>query len=74
MAILDLVVQSVNQDCALLRKEMNAIKAGVAAFREAYGKLSQPSRKRSAAPRARIAAAQRARWAKAQGNVVTMPK
>ena len=74
MAILDHVVQSVKQDYALLCKEMNAIKAGLAAFSVAYGRLNQNPRKRSAAARAKIVAAQRARWATAQGNVVTMPK
>jgi peptidoglycan hydrolase CwlO-like protein len=73
MAKLDYVVQSVKQDYALLCKEMNAIKAAMVAFRAAYGKLDENPRKRSAASRAKTAAAQRARWAKAQGNVVTMP-
>ena len=73
MAKLDYVVQSVKQDYALLCKEMNAIKAALAAFSAAYGKLGQNPRKPSAASRDQIAA-QRARWAKAQGNVVTMPK
>lgn len=74
MAKLDHVVQSVKQDYALLRREMNAIKAGLAAFSAAYGKLGENQRKRSAGSRVKIVAAQRARWAKAQGNVVTMPK
>ena len=74
MAKLDHVVQSVKQDYALLCKEMNAIKAGLAAFSAAYGKLGQNPRKRSASSPARIVAARRARSAKAQGNVVTMPK
>ena len=74
MAKLDHVVQSVKQDYALLCKEMTAIKAGLVAFSEAYGKLGQKPRKRSAGFRAKIVAAQRARWAKGQGNVVTMPK
>ena len=73
MAKLDHVVQSVQQDYALLCKEINAIKAALAAFSAAYGKLGQNPRKRSAASRAQIVAA-RAQCAKAQGNVVTMPK
>ena len=73
MGKLDYVVQSVQQDYALLCKEINAIKAALAAFGAAYGKLGQNPRKRSAASRAQIAAA-RAQCAKAQGNVVTMPK
>lgn len=74
MAKLDHVVQSVKQDYALLCKEMNAIKAGLAAFSAAYGKLGQNPRQRSVSIRAKIVAAQRARWAKAEGNVVIMPK
>lgn len=74
MAKLDRVVQSVKQDYALLCKEMNAIKAGLAAFSAAYETLGQNPRKRSSASQIKTAAAQRARWAKAQGNVVTMPK
>lgn len=74
MAKLDHVLQSVKHDYALLCKEMNAIKAALAAFSAVYGRLDQDRRQRSAASRAKIAAAQRARWAKAQGNVVTMPK
>ena len=70
----DHVVQSVKQDYAFLCKEVNAIKAAMAAFRAAYGKLKQIPPKRPAPSRVQIAAAQRARWAKAQGNVVTMPK
>jgi hypothetical protein len=63
------------QDYVLLNKEMNAIKAALAAFSRAYGKLGQNAPKRSASPRAKLAAAaQRARLATAQGNVVTMPK
>jgi hypothetical protein len=73
MAKLDYVVQSVKQDYALLCKEMNAIKAALVAFREAYGKLDENPPKRSAPSRAKIAVAERARWAKPHGNVVTMP-
>ena len=64
------LVQSVKQDYALLCHEMNAIKGALAAFSAAYGKLSQNPGKRSVASRAQIAAAQRARWAKAEGNLV----
>lgn len=67
------VLQSVKQDYASYAKKMNAIKAGLAAFSAAYGKLGQNPRKQSAASRPKIAAAQRA-VAKAQGNVVTTPK
>ena len=74
MAKLDHVVQSVKQDYALLCKEIIAIKDGLAAFSEAYRKLGQNPRKRSSGSRANMVAAQRARWAKTQGTVVTMPK
>ena len=74
MAILDHVVQSVKQDYALLCKEIIAIKAGLAAFSEAYRMLCPNPRKRSAGSQAKMVAAQKARWVKAQGNVVVMPK
>lgn len=75
MTKLDYVVQSVKQDYALLCKEMSAIKAALAAFRAAHGEEAQNACKRPTAPRPKNAvAAQRARLAKAQGNVVTMPK
>jgi hypothetical protein len=58
--------------------EVNRIAAALKAFSEVYGERTG-SRTMSAAGRAKISAAQKARWAKVrktggQKNVVTMPK
>ncbi len=70
------VVQHLKNEHDRLTKQIQAISAALVAFGASYGK--QTTRRRlSAAARARIAAAQRARWAKFKGghkeNVVTMP-
>ena len=71
------VVQMLKKEQARLSKEMNAIGAALSAFGAAY--TNGTRRKLSAAGKARIAAAQRARWAKMKAhsgnaNVVTLPK
>jgi hypothetical protein len=73
------VMQVLRKEHDRLSKEMNAIGAALSAFGAAYGKGTAPRGRMSVAGRARIAAAQRARWAKlrAKGektNVVAMPK
>jgi hypothetical protein len=73
------VVQMLRKERARLSKEMNAIGAALSAFGSAYANGMATRRKMSAAGRARIAAAQRARWAKVKAhggkaNVVTLPK
>jgi len=73
------VVQMLRTEQARLSKEMNAIGAALSAFGAAYANSTATRRKISVAGRARIAAAQRARWAKVKAksgkaNVVTMPK
>jgi hypothetical protein len=60
------VVQMLRKEQARLSKEMNAIVAALSAFGAAYAKGTPTRRKISAVGRARIAAAQRARWAKAR--------
>ena len=62
-----------------LTKEMKAITAALLAFGKAYRKKTGTQSGISAVGRARIAAAQRARWAKVKAksgksNLVTMPK
>jgi len=62
-----------------LTKEVKAVAAALLAFGAAYGKQNGTRRGISAAGRARIGAAQRARWAKVnaknqKGKAVTMPK
>jgi hypothetical protein len=73
------VVRQLKTEHDRLTKEIKGIAAALAAFGTAYGRQTG-RRKLSAEARARIAAAQRARWAKARKNggekknVVTMPK
>jgi hypothetical protein len=73
------VVQMLKNEHDRLSKKMKAVGAALSAFGEAYGKGTAHRGRMSVAGRARIAAAQRARWArvKAKGGeakVVTMPK
>jgi hypothetical protein len=73
------VVQLLKKEHDRLTKEMRAIGAALSAFGAAYGKGTAPRGGISAAGRARIAAAQRARWVRVKakggkGKVVTMPK
>lgn len=78
MTNLSSVVKQLKQEHERLRKQISAVGAALAAFGAAYRGKSGP-RKLSVAARARIAAAQRARWAKvrvekSQKKVFTMPK
>jgi hypothetical protein len=78
MVNLGSVVQILRKEHDRLTRELTGIKAALAAFGSAYGHRGG-SRQMSAAGRERIAAAQRARWAKVRGsatknNLVTMPK
>jgi hypothetical protein len=62
-----------------LTKEVSAVVAALSAFGTTYGKQNRTRGSISAAGRARIAAAQKARWARVKvksgkPNVVTMPK
>ena len=73
------VVQILRQEHDRLSKEIKAIGAALSAFGAAYGNGTAPRGRMSAAGKARIAAAQRARWAKVRAksgkaSVVTMPK
>ena len=72
-------VQMLKKEHDRLTKQMKAITAALSAFGGAYGKKTGTQGGISAAGRARIAAAQRARWAKVKaksnkGNVVTMSR
>ena len=73
------VVKILKKEHDRLKKEVSAIAAALSAFGASYGKQSGTGHGISAAGRARIAAAQRARWAKVREksgkpNVITMPK
>ncbi|HEY1678635.1 MAG TPA: hypothetical protein VGG04_13045 [Candidatus Sulfotelmatobacter sp.] len=79
MANLNGVVEILKKEHARLTREMGAISAALSAFGTVYRKGTSSGRTISAAGKARIAAAQRARWAKVKaksgtGSVVTMPK
>ena len=73
------IVRQLKKEHARALNEVRGIAAAIAAFGAAYGKTAK-RRKLSAAARLRIAAAQKARWAKVRKNrsqkqnVVKMPK
>lgn len=78
MAKIAAVVRLLRKEHDRLSKEIRGIAAALAAFGAAYGKQTR-RRNLSEAARARISAAQKARWAKVRKNgqkqnVVTMPK
>ena len=59
------IVQQLKKERDLLTRQINGISAALAAFSAAY---TGPKKKLSAAAKARIAAAQRARWAKVKSG------
>jgi hypothetical protein len=70
------VVQALKKEHDRLSREIKAIGAALSAFGATYGRATVSRGNISAAGRARIAAAQKARWAKVKGkdkkgNVVT---
>jgi hypothetical protein len=67
MANLAGVVQLLKKEHGRLTKELRGISAALAAFGKTYGKQTG-TRRLSTAARARIAAAQRARWAKVRAS------
>jgi hypothetical protein len=73
------VVKQLKKEHERLTREIKGIAAALAAFGAAYGKGRGARGRMSAAGRARIAAAQKARWAKLRGNsgvkkTVAVPK
>ena len=79
MTNLGRVIEMLRKEHHRLTREISAVSAALSAFRAAYGKSTENRSGMSAAGRARIAAAQRARWAKVKAqsrnaNVVTIPK
>jgi hypothetical protein len=78
MTNLDGLVQMLKNEHARLTKQVDGISAALAAFGATYANGTRTRPKISAAGKARIAAAQRARWAKVKAkngkNVVTLPK
>ena len=73
------VVRMLKEEHARLTKQIEGVSAALSAFGAVYGKRTRKRSGMSPAGRARVAAAQRARWAKlkakkGQQNVVAMPK
>jgi hypothetical protein len=73
------VVQMLRNEHDRLARDMSAIGQALSAFGVTFGKQARKRGKISAGGRARIAAAQRARWAKVKtntgkSNLVAMPK
>jgi hypothetical protein len=68
MASLAGVVLQLKREHDRLSKQIRGVTAALAAFGAAYGKQTGTRRKISPAGRARIAAAQRARWAKVRNG------
>ena len=66
------VVRLLKKEQDRLAKELRGIGAALAAFGKAYGKRAG-TRKLSASARARIAAAQRKRWAKVRETAKVIP-
>ena len=68
MANLSGVVQMLKKEHGRLTKELQGVSAALAAFGNAYGKRTGTKGRLSVAARARIAATQRARWAKVRAS------
>src|ERR1700730_16314870 len=68
MANLTGVVRLLKKEQDRLTKELRGIGAALAAFGKTYGKQTGTRGRLSAAARARIGAAQRARWAKVKAS------
>ena len=79
MTNLGRAVKMLKEERHRLSRQIQGIAAALSAFGAVYGKQTRTRRRLSAAGRARIAAAQKTRWAKLKtknnkGNVVVMPK
>lgn len=68
------VVRLLRKEQDRLTRELRGIGAALAAFGTAYGKQTGSRGRLSPAARARIAAAQRARWAKVRENAAAEKK
>jgi hypothetical protein len=72
MSKLDGVIQLLKREEERLKRELSGITAALAAFGKTYVKGGK-TRRISAAGRARIAAAQKARWAKTRETAKVIP-
>jgi hypothetical protein len=70
LANLSGIVKQVKKERDRIQHQLSGLNAALAAFAEVYksGSKTKPRRKLSAQGRARISAAQRARWAKVNGQ------
>ena len=75
MANLSGIVKQLSKERNRLHKQLSGLNAALEAFARVYGSNSgiTPRRKMSANGRKRIAAAQRARWAKVKGQQKVVP-
>ena len=75
MANLSGIVKQLSKERDRLHQQLSGLNAALEAFAGVYGSNNgiKPRRKMSAKGRARIAAAQRARWAKANGQQKVVP-
>jgi hypothetical protein len=65
------LVQQLSKERARLENELHRVTAALTAFGKVYFARAKPKRTMSVAGRKRIAAAQRARWAKQKADTVT---
>ncbi len=68
MANLSGIIEQLKKERDRVQQQLSGLNAALAAFAGAYNGTGTPRRKISAKGRARIAAAQRARWAKVKGQ------
>jgi hypothetical protein len=68
MANLSGIIGQLKKERDRVQQQLSGINAALEAFAGVYRNGSQPARKMSTKGRARIAAAQRARWAKVKGQ------
>jgi hypothetical protein len=67
------IVNQLNQERDRLHQQLSGLNAALEAFAGVYRGGIKPRRKLSAKGRARIAAAQKARWAKVKGQQKVVP-
>jgi hypothetical protein len=73
MVNLSAVAKQLKQERDRVERQLHGLNAALVAFANVYGG-AKPRRKMSAAARARISAAQKARWAKQSGRAGTKAK
>jgi hypothetical protein len=74
LANLSGIIRQLKKERERVQQQLSGLNAALEAFAGVYRNGSQPRRKMSPGGRARIAAAQRARWAKVKGQSVAPVK